>query len=174
MIGLTPRHRCALPLLGVLLLATAGCTLGRIEADTARGLQWLRLTPGTDVAGSGRWQLPRDARIQVEEAGPAPRPAWLAAAQAGVDQVFPAPAAPPGRTYRLLVTWPEDGASSSLLPGMQSAFALQVSLVRAHDTAVVEAARLDVSPRWLSRARAGPDLVRRAFRDFAAGFRPAY
>jgi hypothetical protein len=170
-------------------LAVCGCTVQRIEHDTAETLEWLRLKHGTELRSTARWQLPRHASIEVLEVAPGPDPAWLASAQHGVDSVFSAPAPPGGASFQLLVSWPQADRESTqarqvslweivdmdqFLPDFQPPFTLQVALVRSHDGALVEAAQLEVSPRWLSGRSAGPNLVHNAFREFATSFRPAY
>jgi hypothetical protein len=166
-------------------VALAGCTVQRIEADTAAALEWLRFKSGTEVRGTTRWQLPRDARIQVVEAGPADDPSWLAAAQAGVDRVFPLTSyADPD--YRLLVAWPPAGRPrgpevsfweivdmDQFLPDFQGPFQLRVALLRTADGALVEAAALEVRPHWFTSEAKGPMLVQRAFEAFADDFRSA-
>lgn len=139
-----------------------GCTMQRI-ADDPITLKWLRLSDATPGQGSTRWQLPRNAHVRVVEAGPAEDPTWLAAAQAGVNRVFPAP---PGayQDFELLVTWP-------MAEPVRDDFALQVALVRASDGAVVDTALLEVEGQWFaSRATE----VSRAFEFFASDFRGNY
>lgn len=175
-------------LLLAVLLGSSACTVQRLEDDTAQALEWLRLKHGAEVRSSARWQLPRHASVVVAELAPGPDPAWLVAAQQGVDAIFPAPGGA-GPAFQLLVSWPggehEVAAPAeasrwaivdldAFLPDFQGPFELQVALVRSADGALVEAARLDVSPRWFSGSAAGPDLVRTAFRRFAAQFRPAH
>ncbi|HEX7036372.1 MAG TPA: hypothetical protein VF210_11385 [Pseudomonadales bacterium] len=165
------------------LLALGACTVARLEHDSTQALEWLRLKHGAEVQTAARWQLPRYASIQVVELAPAPDPAWLQAAQQGIDAVFPAPSVAGGAHFQLLVAWPEgesapaaDDARRRLdrfLPDLQGPFTLRVALVRSTDGALVDAAALEVSPRWLSGRDSAPG-VRTAFQRFAEGFRPGY
>lgn len=167
-------------------LAGSGCTVQHIQHDSAEVLEWLRLKNGARVQTTTRWQLPRDARIQVVEAGPAPDPSWLAAAQAGVDRAFPA-GRPERPDFRLLVMWPpgeeprarpvsfwEIVDMDQFLPDFQGAFDLQVALVDEADGSLVEAAALTVTPHWFASESSGPRLVRQAFERFATDFRGTY
>lgn len=181
--------RSFLLLTGLIMAALAGCTVQHLEHDTARTLEWLRFKHGTQLHTASRWQLPRHTRIEVVEAGPAPDTTWLAAAQAGVDRVFPAPRAPHTRPLELLVAWPAaDGDElrgprvslwevvdmDQFLPDFQQPMLLKVALRRPEDGALLEAGQLEVSPRWFASQGAAPELVRDAFARFAASLRPAF
>lgn len=165
------------------LLALGACTVARLERDSAQALEWLRLKHGAEVQTASRWQLPRYASIEVVELAPAPDPAWLPAAQQGIDAVFPAPSGAGGAHFQLLVAWPHGDAGHAsedarrrmdrFLPDLQGPFTLRVALVRRADGALVDAAALEVSPRWLSGRGSAPG-VRTAFQRFAEGFRPGY
>lgn len=166
------------------LLALGACTLQRIERDSAEALEWLRLKDGAQVQTSARWQLPRNASIRVVELAPAPDPSWLEAAQRGVDAVFPAPRESGAAHFDLVVAWPGTGDApqapeasrwriGSVLPDLQGPYMLRVALLRSGDGALVDAAALEVSPRWFSGRESAPG-VRTAFRRFAEGLRPGY
>lgn len=154
-------------------LLLGGCTVDRITWETGQVLEWTRLTSSTDLPLSGRWQLPRDTRIDVEEQSPAPRADWLTAAQAGVDSVFPPnPAAP--RDLVLRVNWPQGQPDRSRWPHQIQSLPLQVALYRRVDGALVESAEIVANPRWFSGQADSPALVERAFRDLATLYRGTY
>ncbi|MEQ8783455.1 MAG: hypothetical protein RIE06_27650 [Roseibium album] len=166
-----------------------GCTVPRLKEDTAQTLEWLRLKDGTRITAATRWQLPRGARIRVEPLTPPPHPAWLEAAQTGINSVFPGAAYDAGPVdFRLLVSWPQDAEVApgpevsfweivdmdQFLPDFQGPMALRVALVRGTDDALVEAAELRVTPHWFAAEASAPRLVNDAFRQFAARFSPVY
>jgi len=165
------------------LLALGACTGAGVERGSVQALEWLRLKHGAEVHSAARWQLPRYASIEVVELAPAPDPAWLQAAQQGIDAVFPAPSAAGEAHVQRLVAWPEGGSGQApddarrrmdrFLPDLQGPFTLRVALVRSADGALVDAAALEVSPRWLSGRDSAPG-VRTAFQRFAEGLRPGY
>lgn len=184
-----PRDRYWLALLAALCLCLGGCTVAHMQHEAAAALEWLRLKDGTRMTTSARWQLSRSARIRVEQVAPAADPAWLRAAQSGVDAVFPGSAHRAGPAdFRLLVSWPRDtrvkpGPEVSLwevidmdqfLPDFQSPMALRVALLREADGALVEAAELRVTPHWFASQARAPALINGAFRDFAGQFSSAY
>lgn len=161
-------------LLTLLFTLLCGCTVQRIEHDTERTLEWMRLTSRTDMTSATRWQLPLQTHIEVRETGAAPNADWLAAAQSGVDAVFPAGPASAADALTLLVTWPEPQRDRLLVPDFQKILPLRVALLRDADGAVVESARLDVTPHWFTARGSSPELVRQAFSDFAEQLRTAY
>lgn len=181
--------RIILLLTGLAMAALTGCTVQHFEHDTAETLEWLRFKHGTRMHTATRWQLPRHTRIEVVETGPAADPSWLAAAQAGVDRVFPAPPAPRTEPLELLVSWPAaDGGKprgprvslwevvdmDQFLPDFQQPMLLQVALRRPQDGALLEAGQLEVSPRWFASQGVAPELVQDAFTSFAARLRPTF
>ncbi len=182
----TPRHLRHVSWFA-LLAALAGCTLQHIEEDTAEVLEWVRLKSGTELGTVSRWQLSPGARIVVVETAPAAEPLWLPAAQLGVDTVFPPAAAGAGpEHYELLVSWPEEAgrtrrvslweviAMDALTPDFQEPMALQVALIRPVDGALIDAGTLRISPHWFKPESGSPELVKRAFRTFAARLKPSY
>jgi len=170
------------------VLLFGGCTIQHFQADTAATLEWLRLTHGSKIDATTRWQLPRGTRIQVVELTPAPDPAWLDAAQAGVDLAYPGVGPATTAPFQLLVSWPrQDGVGPSrqvsiwemidmdqFLPDFQRTLELQVALLRRSDGVLVEAAALRATPYWFAPESSAPRLVQTAFRDFAATFATRY
>jgi hypothetical protein len=176
------------PALAAVLLLFGGCTVQRFQADTAAALEWLRLSHGSRIDATARWQLARGTRIQVVEVAPAPDPAWLAAAQAGVDRAYPGVGPAADAPFQLLVSWPrQDDVPAArqvslwevidmdqYLPDFQSTLHLQVALVRRADGVLVEAAALRATPYWFAPESSAPQLVQTAFQDFAATFTTRY
>lgn len=174
-----PRHRfrvvlsrLLLPLLlpTVCLPILSGCTVARLEHETGQVLDWARLRTHTELPLSGRWQLPRDSRILVRERAPAPNAHWLAAAQAGVDAVFP-PGVPGAGNVILMVSWPDAQPDRRFWPDAQAPLPLQVALYRERDGALVESAEVTAMPHWWFDQDDSPALVQRAFRDLAETYR---
>lgn len=178
-----------LPLVCLLLgLFASGCTVQRFQSDTAATLEWLRLTHGAHIDATARWQLPRGTRIEVVETAPAPDPAWLAAAQAGVDQAYPGAGPATDAPLVLVVSWPTDepvppARKVSLwevvdldqyLPDLQPRLHLRVALVRRADQRVIEAAAIKATPHWFAPESSAPTLLQTAFREFAETFTTRY
>lgn len=169
-------------------LASAGCTVQRFQSDTAATLEWLRLTHGAQVDATARWQLPRGSRIEVVELAPAPDPAWLAAAQAGVDRAYPGVGPATDAPLVLLVSWPTEkpvppARKVSLwevvdldqyLPDLQPRLHLRVALVRRADQRVIEAAAIRATPYWFAPESSAPRLLQVAFHEFAETFTTRY
>lgn len=179
--------RLLIPLATVVLCA--GCTGHYLERDAVQTLEWLRLKHGTELAATTRWQIPRNTVIEVTETAAAPGPDWLYAARSGVESVFPPAGTPGTEPLQLIVSWPAaDGGKprgprvalwevvdvDQFLPGFAQPMTLQVALVRPSDGALLEAAQLNVTPRWFTSEATAPALVHGAFRSFAASLRPAY
>ena len=182
--------RAASLVLAWLLLAgaSAGCTVQRFQADTTATLEWLRLTHGAHVDSTARWQLPRGTRIEVVEMAPAPDPAWLAAAQAGVDQAYPGVGPAADAPLVLLVSWATDDPVpparkvsfwevvdlDQYLPDLQPRLHLRVALVRRADQQVIEVAAIKATPYWFAPESSAPTLLQTAFREFAESFTTRY
>jgi len=148
-------------LLGLVVSCT-GCTVERIHRDAEAGLDYLRLSNGSQISASSRWQFSPDTRIVVNEVAPAPRGDWLTSAQEGIASVFHAPPVAQGQgptaEIELLIAWSGPDPLN-----------IQVFLHDAQTRALIQAATLDLSPRWLSGKRASGEHVRDAFQDYAQG-----
>ena len=97
----------------LVLLCLGGCTVERIHHDARAGMDYLRITNGTQVVAPSRWQLPTTTRIAVSEIVPAARGDWLASAREGVGSVFGlSPGSREGNENTadldLLIAWPGD------------------------------------------------------------------
>ena len=155
-------YRLIAPL--ALMVFCTGCTVDRIHHDAEAGLDYLRLSNGSQISASSRWQFSPDTRIAVSEVAPAAREDWLASAQEGIGSVFgfQVPPAPEGGASAaeidLLIAWPESGPPN-----------VRVFLSDAQTQALIQTATLDLSPRWLSSKRTEREHIREAFRDYAQG-----
>jgi hypothetical protein len=156
------------PLILLFALLLGGCTVSRMEHDTAQVLEWLRLKSRTDSTTVSRWQLPRQTHISVRETAPAPHPDWLSAAQAGVDSIFPGDPGAGDEPLILQVSWPTAQPDRVMWPDFQAPVPMRIALLRAADGALLESAELTAQPHWFTAQGTSPDLVRRAFRSFAA------
>lgn len=161
-------RRGAPPFLLLVALLVGGCTVSRMEHETAQTLEWLRLKSSTDSTAISRWQLPRDTRIRVRETAPAPNADWLSAAQAGVDSVFPGHPGGGEEPLILQVIWPTAQPDRVMWPDFQAPVPMRIALLRAADGALLESAELTARPHWFMFQGTSPDLVRQAFRSFAA------
>ena len=74
----------------VLTVSLCGCTLQRMGHDVHQGIQWVRLTTGSNVATDNRWRFSPALQIELAELSPSENDGWLTAARNGVNQVSPA------------------------------------------------------------------------------------
>ena len=152
-----------------LLAGVCGCTVERIHRDANAGLDYLRLSHGTRVDASSRWQFAPDTRVAVSEAAPAANGDWLGSAREGMGSVFglESPAADEytavAADLDLIIVWPDDQQDSS------DPMSVRVFLSDARTQMLIQTARLDLSPRWFSSRGAQTAHIRGAFREYVQG-----
>jgi hypothetical protein len=157
-----------------------GCTLERIQQDSAQVLGTARLAPQLSVLRSSRWRIddPGYLTFAAEYDPNDPQQvAYLNAAFQGVNGVYPRTA---------LDTVPV-GAGAATTPGAQPVALLihvdippspsggetrfPVALVDARTNEVIDRATLTLRPSWWGAAN-DPAEVTKLFHDYAAQLRP--
>ena len=163
-----------------------------MDQDIQHGLQWVRLTTGSNVDADSRWQFSPASRIELAELLPGEDQDWLNAARNGVSQVFPATRLDENIAARredllLLVRWPAPHGMpvtevqatypakfgfrllpfDNLLPKHAKTLDIQIFVVDSATDHLVQRASLDISPWWFSPADARAAQIERAFRHFA-------
>ena len=176
----------------VLTVCLCGCTLQRMGHDVQQGIQWVRLTTGSNVATDNRWRFSPSLQIELAELSPSENESWLTAARNGVSQVFPASRLDQNDTSRredllLLIRWPAPRGTSAttpeaevpvkfrlrllpiddLLPKYANALDIQIFVIDSATDRLVQSATLDISPWWFSPADARAAQIERAFRHYA-------
>jgi hypothetical protein len=173
------------PTLRVLLLimlgsCAGGCTVERMQQDSAQVLGTARLAPQLSVVRSTRWRIDDPGYLTlVAEYDPddAQQVAYLNAAFLGINRVYPQTAldpvpvvagaapTPSVRPVALLIHVDIPRASSG------GATRFPVALVDVRTNEVIDRATLTLRPSWWGASH-DPADVTRLFQDYAAQLRP--
>ena len=165
------------------------CTLQRLDQDIQHGLQWVRLTTGSNIDADSRWQFSPASRIELAELLPGEDQDWLNAARNGVSQVFPATRLDENVAARredllLLVRWPAPHGTpvkseypakfrlrllpiDDLIPKYAKPLDIQIFVIDYATDRLVQSATLDISPWWFRPTYARAVQIERAFPTYA-------
>jgi hypothetical protein len=160
------------------LCLIGGCTLDRIEHDSAQYLAMARLSDEYNVERGTRWRLDDPGRLEMDatyDPNDARQIRLLQAAYVGVTRVYPLTLLEQSPAY-LGVRRPSDEPVALLLhvdipaaDGRSDEF--PVALVDLRTGAVIDRARLTVRAGWW-RSADDAGAVSQLFSDYAAQLRP--
>jgi hypothetical protein len=157
-----------------------GCTLERMQQDSAQVLGAARLAPELSVVRSTRWRIDDPGYLTlVAEYDPndPQQVAYLNAAFLGINRVYPRTALDPVPVVAGAAPTPSVNPAALLIhvdiPPSPSGSATRfpVALVDVRTSEVIDRATLTLRPSWWGGAY-DPAEVTRLFQDYAAQLRP--
>jgi len=157
-----------------------GCTLERIEQDTAQALGVVRLADAHSIQRSTRWRMgdpDNVAMVAAYDPNDAQQVAVLNAAYAGVTRIYPQTVLDrQPTTFGVIPEWNPEPFAVLIHVGIPSfngtdAGIYQIALLDVRTGAVIDRAMLTLQPRW----RGGLDdaeSIARLFAGYAAQLQP--